>query len=205
MDRVAFYIDGFNLYFGIKHKIKKQGWRNCLWLDLCALCDALMRPNQKRVICKYFTARISGNNHKQRKQTVYLEALKTFPDLEIIYGRFQMARQLCSICDEEYFKPEEKMTDVNIAIEMVQDAHANKFDIAILISADSDFVPPVQILQSLGKKVIVALPPRNKSQQLRNTADAVTVIGRGRIYQNQLPEKIIGINGYELCKPADWS
>ena len=40
MNRVISYIDGFNLYFGLKDK----GWKRYYWLDLAALSGALLKP-----------------------------------------------------------------------------------------------------------------------------------------------------------------
>ncbi len=45
--------------------------------------------------------------------------------------------------------PNETMTDVNIAVELMQDAFHNNFDTAILVSADSDLVGPVVAVQKL--------------------------------------------------------
>lgn len=39
---------------------------------------------------------------------------------------------------------EEKMTDVNIAVELLGDAQDDAFDTAIIISGDSDLTPPVR-------------------------------------------------------------
>lgn len=198
--RVAFYIDGFNLYFGIKNK----DWSNCLWLDLCSLCDKFLRPNQTRVLCKYFTARIRGSNAKQRRQNTYLKALNTLPDLDIYYGRYLLKTIDCNLCRGSYSKPEEKMTDVNIAVEMVKDAYEDNFDIAILLSADSDLVPPIQAIKALGKRVVVAFPPRNKSQQLRQYSNAHFSISRAKLYQSQFPDNLTASDGHLIQKPETW-
>ena len=55
MDRVIVYIDGFNLYFGLKSK----GWRRYFWLNPQKLIENLLKPGQKLVFTKYFTARVS--------------------------------------------------------------------------------------------------------------------------------------------------
>jgi len=52
MDRVIAYIDGFNLYFGLRDK----GWRRYLWLDVQKLSTNLLKPGQQLVFTKYFTA-----------------------------------------------------------------------------------------------------------------------------------------------------
>jgi hypothetical protein len=43
MESVVAYIDGFNLYFGLK----ADHGRKYLWLDLQALIEGLLRPNQE--------------------------------------------------------------------------------------------------------------------------------------------------------------
>lgn len=209
MERVAFYIDGFNLYFGIKTQVRQKGWTGCLWLDICALSDKLLKSDQERVLCKYFTARINGTNsrtqRRQRKQNAYIEALETILGLEIFYGRYLSKTHRCNACGDTYIKNEEKMTDVSIATEMVKDAYEDNFDTAILISADSDLVPPTIAVQALGKKVIAIFPPQRRSQQLKDIADVSYTLGRGKIYNSQLPAALTNSNGVIITKPTSWT
>ena len=53
---------------------------------------------------------------------------------------------------------EEKRTDVNIAIQMLEDAYEDRCDKLILVSGDSDLVPAVIRVRNLGKKVLVYIP-----------------------------------------------
>jgi hypothetical protein len=55
-ERVAAYIDGFNLYFGIR----EEG-RRYLWLDLECLVQSLLKPHQQLVAVRYFTARVRND------------------------------------------------------------------------------------------------------------------------------------------------
>jgi len=55
MQRVISYVDGFNLYYGLK----SQRWQRYLWLDVQALSRKLLKPDQTLVRTKYFTARVS--------------------------------------------------------------------------------------------------------------------------------------------------
>ncbi len=71
-ERVIVYVDGFNLYFGIK----EAGFENCKWLDIYQLILGLFKPNQELLI-KYFTSRVSNNPDKQKRQSTYIEALET--------------------------------------------------------------------------------------------------------------------------------
>ena len=53
--RVAVYIDGFNLFYGLRSK----GWRRYYWLDIYRLAQNLLLPGQSLAAVKYFTARYS--------------------------------------------------------------------------------------------------------------------------------------------------
>jgi len=63
-ERVAVYVDGFNLYFGMK----ESGWRRYYWLNVESLATNLLRPNQNLVKVKYFTSRVFSKNKDQSKQ-----------------------------------------------------------------------------------------------------------------------------------------
>ena len=53
--RVIAYIDGFNLYYGMREK----GWQRYYWLNIQALVQGLLREDQKLAVVKYFTALVS--------------------------------------------------------------------------------------------------------------------------------------------------
>lgn len=73
MERVIGYIDGFNLYFGLK----ASNWQRYYWLNLQLLLANLLKPDQELVFTKYFTSRISYPLEKQQRQSVFIEALET--------------------------------------------------------------------------------------------------------------------------------
>ena len=80
-ERVIVYVDGFNLYFGIK----EAGFENCKWLDIHQLILGLIKPGQELILIKYFTSRVSNNPDKQKSQSTYIEALET-KEIKIYYG-----------------------------------------------------------------------------------------------------------------------
>lgn len=195
MSRVAVYIDGFNLFYGLRAK----GWRRYYWLDVRLLAENLLRPDQSLALVRYFTARVSAepdDPDKPKRQSTYLDALATLPDVTLHYGYF-MPRQ-----DGGY---EEKMTDVNIAVELVCDAHADAFDTAILISGDGDLTSAVQAVQErYGKRVIVAFPPSRRSNALLRIATGITSIGADTLRGSQLPAVVAGESGRPIGRPPDW-
>ena len=56
-NRVIVYVDGFNLYFGLKAK----GWKNFYWLNIQALARSILKPDQVLMTTKYFTSRVKGS------------------------------------------------------------------------------------------------------------------------------------------------
>ena len=54
MQRMIAYIDGFNLYYGLR----AAGWRRYYWLDLRRLAENLLRPGQTLAAVRYFSARV---------------------------------------------------------------------------------------------------------------------------------------------------
>ncbi len=202
MERVIVYIDGFNLYFGLKSK----GWKRYYWLDLQKLAKNLLKDHQRLVATKYFTSRVSGPPEKVKRQGIYIEALQTLDHLQIFYGHYLTNTIECRKCGDVFPKPNEKMTDVNIAVEMLTDAFRDAFDAAILISADSDLTAPLKKVKLLfpSKKIITAFPPDRFSFALKETSDASFFIGRKKLAQSIFPDHVTKSDGFVLIRPERW-
>ena len=119
--RTIIYIDGFNLYYGaIKGTPNK-------WLNLERYFQ-LLRPNDDIIAIRYFTALVNGSPHRSNQET-YLRALATLPSVQVHLGKFKRKRvkcnePLCTYPGPRLFDTvEEKRTDVNIAISMLDDAY----------------------------------------------------------------------------------
>ncbi|MEW6216707.1 MAG: NYN domain-containing protein [Candidatus Bipolaricaulota bacterium] len=203
--RVVVYIDGFNLYYGMRSK----GWHRYNWLNVQLLAQNLLKPGQALVGTKYFTSRVSStprDPHKNRRQSTYLEALGTLPDVRIFFGHYLENTVTCFRCGAEWPMPEEKMTDVNMAVEMMLDAFQDRWDTALLVSGDSDLTAPIQRIRSLftGKRIVVAFPPDRTSVQLRKVAHAYLTIGRKKLADSQFPDTVRKADGYTLTRPEEW-
>lgn len=205
MSRVMVYIDGFNLYFGLRSK----GWRKYYWLDLVALAQALLKPEQTLQGVHYFTSRIRANGRNladRQRQTTYLEALGTLPGLRAHFGHYLEKPRQCRQCGAQWMDYEEKMTDVNIAVQLLTDAFDNRFDTALLISGDSDLTAPLRTSRTKfpAKRLIVVFPPGRQSFELKNTAHATFTIGEANLRQSQLPPAVFRTDGFILQRPAHW-
>jgi uncharacterized LabA/DUF88 family protein len=170
------------------------------------MAQNLLKGNQQLVVTKYFTTRISGPPDKRIRQTTFLEALETLSDFEIYYGHYLSKPITCKNCRQSWQRFEEKMTDVNIATEMLVDAFGDRFDTALLISADSDLVRPVETIKKMfpQKRVIVFFPPNRSSAALKAVANTQLSLGHGLLAQSQFPDKVIRADGYVLQRPSEW-
>ena len=200
--RVIAYIDGFNLFYGLKSSNMSQ----CKWLDLQKLIAALLIEHQVLVAVKYFTSPVKNDSSKQMRQSTYLSALE-HSGVTVVYGHFKTISATCAACSHRWNETKEKMTDVNIATEMITDAFQNQFDLALLISGDSDLVPPIRAIRRYftTKKVLAVFPPERHSNELKETANASLNLRRKTIQNAQFPSRIILANGYVLKAPEGWT
>lgn len=201
VEKVLAYIDGFNLYFGMK-----ENGNSTLWLNPQQLVLSLLKPGQELICTKYFTSRVRNNPDKERRQKTYIEALETLPDFKITYGHYQSHIETCRRCGHSYLYSNEKMTDVNIAVSMMEDAHNDLYDMAFLITGDSDLVPPINSIHRIypKKRVFVAFPPNRSNISVKNVAKGSLVIGRKKLMDAQFPETVSKPDGFILNRPDIW-
>jgi uncharacterized LabA/DUF88 family protein len=200
---VIAYVDGFNLYFGMK----SRGWKRLYWLNLERLAASFLRSDQDLVAVKYFTARISGPPDKKSRQDAYLEALRTVPGLSIYEGHYRLRETRCEHCRKAFSVPNEKMTDVNIASELLVDAFHDSFTTAFIVSGDSDLVPPIRHVRNTfpTKSVVALFPPDRASKDLASVAHARIDIGEAKLRHAQFPNVIQRPGSVPLARPPRWS
>lgn len=186
--RVRAYVDGFNLYYGLKDAVAAESpgttWK---WLDVEALCQIIVSrawPGATIVMVRYFTARVSkrrGNDGAPDRQDAYLRAL-AMRGVDIELGRFlQKTKRRPLVSNprrqEEFHDTEEKGSDVNLATRLVVDYFLERdaYDAAIVVSNDSDLALPVTLLREQGLPLGVINPHRNRRHNCgRATSDRHT-------------------------------
>jgi uncharacterized LabA/DUF88 family protein len=200
-ERVVAYIDGFNLYFGMR----ESGFDNCRWLNVRKLVGSLLKPHQTLIGIKYFTSRVSNNPDKQKRQSTYIDALES-TGTKIIYGNYQDGSTECKRCGHVWRTAKEKMTDVNIATAIIVDAFKNEYDMAMLISGDSDLTPPIREVHNLfkDKRVFIAFPPKRHNSSMALVAKGSEIIGRKKLVDAQFNEEVESKTGYKLKRPNEW-
>lgn len=203
------YVDGFNLYYGA---VKGTSYK---WLDIQRLCQLLL-PKNRILKIKYFTALVTarpGDLDQPNRQQIYLRALRTIPGLEIIYGHFLEHEVMMPVADSlpgsprtvKVIKTEEKGSDVNIATHMISDGYKGAYEVAILISNDSDLVEPVKIVRNELNIPVGILNPRpaSPSHELRKYASFVKPIRSGVLAASQFSPVITDTTG-GFHKPSNW-
>jgi uncharacterized LabA/DUF88 family protein len=187
-------------------------------LNLQELFEKL-RPNDDLQTVKYFTALVDGAA-KQQRQLAFLGALGTLPKVEIIQGKFKKKRIWCThpqcpMTGDRFFESrEEKHTDVNIALHMLDDAYRHKCDTHVLISGDSDLVPAVQHIRNRFPMarifVYVPVPEASHSGQrhameLKRAAHDGKDLPRGLLKACLFSDPVVNDRtGQVIPKPPSW-
>jgi hypothetical protein len=199
------YVDGFNLYYGALRGTP------CKWLNLQRLCDLLL-PQNEIIAIKYFTAKVSArphDPHQPTRQQTYLRALQTLPNVETIFGHFlthEISMPLAKNPTKSVrvIKTEEKGSDVNIAAHLVNDGHKQLFDVAVLITNDSDLLEPLKIVRyELDLPVGVLNPQKKASRVLAKHASFIKKIRRGVLQASQFSSTLQDAKG-TFRKPSSW-
>ncbi len=141
----------------------------------------------------YCTAHISGrvDAGAPRRQHAYLRAIATLPKVAIHYGNFLVTQKWAGLVQPPDFRPvttlppgaapqvafvwktEEKGSDVNLGVHLVRDAFRDAFDLAAVLTNDTDLVEPIRIVtQELGLPVTLLSRLPNRQPRLRRSSAA---------------------------------
>jgi uncharacterized LabA/DUF88 family protein len=99
---------------------------------------------------------------------------------------------------------EEKGTDVNLATHLVYDACTNAFEVAAVLSNDSDLVSPILFArEKCGKTVGVINPQSHPARALMQVVDFYKKLRPGVLSASQLPA-IVGKGERTFERPVNW-
>jgi uncharacterized LabA/DUF88 family protein len=155
--RIACFIDGFNLY----HAIAALKQPHLKWVDLKKLVSNFIDPayHELRAV-NYFSAFANWLPKPFDRHRQYVEALKATGSTPIM-GHFKAKSRSCKSCGAQWTAHEEKETDVNIALWLLNEAYKDNFDEAFVLSRASDLTPAIRMLlnEFPAKTVKVISPP----------------------------------------------
>jgi len=208
--RTRIYVDGYNLYYAC---LRRSPYK---WLDLYQLAKSQL-PRNKIEKLRYFTARVSARPQdpdQPQRQQIYFRALATIPQIDIHLGHFlthevtmpdAQAWQAGNYRPVRVIKTEEKGSDVNLATHLLMDAMDDLFDVAVIISNDSDLKEPIRLVRERFGKGIGLLSPRGAriSGALRPLAHFVRSFGPNALAAAQFPDQLSDNTG-TITKPKGW-
>jgi len=155
--RTVAFVDGFNLY----HALRGLGENHLKWLDLRRLLlHFTPAPQLELSKVLYFSAYATWLPEAYARHRAYVAALEA-TGVEVVLGKFKIKERSCKYCDRRWTGHEEKETDVNVALHLLELGYSNAFDRALLVSADSDLAPAVRAVRRLfpEKEVRILTPP----------------------------------------------
>ncbi len=156
MERISIFIDGSNLYHGMKGLFGRTD------LNFSAFVDWLI-SGRKLIRTYYYNSTISAGQDPQRAkdQQRFFASLGQIPYFDVRLGRLEPRGNTFV----------EKGVDIAIAVDMLSMAFINAYDTAILVSSDGDFAKAIRAVCDLGKHVEAAC--FHKAYHVKNEADKV--------------------------------
>ena len=233
LPRVIIYVDGFNLYYGA---VKNSTYK---WLDLVKLAKNVVGAGIDLVSLRYFTAKVKPppwDKDKGMRQRMYIDALRATGLVEVHFGQFKQREKkgqlssgiqcVCATCGSSVLAgqgevvsirtPEEKGSDVNLASYLMLDAAKDRFDVAWVISNDSDLATPIRLVrEEFSKKVGVVFYHKGLPAQLSNpqkmSRELFAAAGKVHLFlqlkhleQSLFPNEFTDEHGKQHRKPKTW-
>ena len=216
MKKTIVYIDGFNLYYGLL-----KGVPSSKWLDPVAFAKAMLRDDHDIIQVKFFTARVRPYPQDAQavaRQDIYIQALNALPAVKVVEGYYNRNKIWlphvnpdCRACRRarngmaHVMKFEEKRSDVNLTSALLCDAFRNEAECFVLVTGDSDYIAPIDIVRfELKKQVLVFNPRVDRPSDLMYHATYYSHIPRDLPTKCQLPDVILLPNGRTIHRPPAW-
>ena len=101
---------------------------------------------------------------------------------------------------------EEKQTDVNIALHLLNEAYNDSYDTAMIMTNDTDLIPAIKMLRHVfpQKKVGVLFPINRRSHELIQTCNFFRYTKNADFSQCQFPDPLVLPSGRTINKPTVW-
>lgn len=191
--RAALYVDGFNLYV----PIAKSGHAHLKWVSLWALGEQLCRP-EWRLEKVLFCSALPVHRPDSNKRHVTFNSAQLACGVKILNGHY--------VPEGEGYS--EKQTDINLALSVILDGLANVYDVAIILSADSDQVATARAFREKfqnGKQLFAAIPPGQTFPQGYQKYRVERMdVDFDMLERCILPERVKGLKG-DILRPARYA
>jgi uncharacterized LabA/DUF88 family protein len=177
---VEIFVDGSNFhlaqrYEGIPHRV-----------DLNRLARQLSR-GYHFVKLNYYTSPLPyPGTHSYRAQQRFFAQIARSSRIALVLGRNEP--RVDRDTGRKYHV--EKETDVNLAVDMVVGAYTDRYDVAMLVAGDTDYVRAVKALRERGKQLVWChLPAQRHTDQLAQVSDAMIELSPKFLRTCSLPDR----------------
>lgn len=143
MEYVFVAIDGSNFY----HKLKDLGCKHTITFDYTRFIKWLIKGKKLKECC-FYIGQIREEPNNSKSQQLKRDQDKLFSILE--KAGIKVKRGYILRSGDKYH---EKGVDVQISVDICMKAVRNEYDQLFLLSSDTDLIPAIKEVQTLGKKI----------------------------------------------------
>ena len=167
--KVIVFLDGNNFYYKMKDMTSMK-------TEVVKLLDFKYNDFSQNLIkgdtlieIRYYVGSVKrqAGPDKQKSEKLYANQQKLIAKLQ----KQKVAVILGNLIQHPDKSFHEKGVDVRLAVEMIRLARENKYDVAYLISSDTDLVPAVEEVHSFNKKVVYVGLSKGQSFGLTKASD----------------------------------
>jgi len=210
--KVMAFVDGYNFYHSILEMIRSGPMANredLKWVDLWMLMNAFIMPSKESLVgVHYFSAYATWKPEAMVRHRQYVRALQHV-GVTVKMGSFKERQKKCRYCGSVWPERSEKGSDVNLAIELVNQAHHGNFDKALILTADTDLIPAIQMVRELHPTVAVhAVLPRQRyiaAHAMRGVCNGAIKLNETHLERSLLPAEIHLCDGGVITRPVRYS
>jgi uncharacterized LabA/DUF88 family protein len=220
--RVSVFIDGFNFYHALIDTSKGQDLRKYRWISYWDLGQYFAHKRDCSLESVYiFTAYPTWDTQKlQRHEN--LVKIWTDTGCKVVLGNFKQVHKNCnnykrskiynsmrckisncSDCNGVYISHEEKKSDVNFSVKLIEAAMDNEFDTAVMVTADTDIIPAVNVIKKRfqDKAIGLSCPPNRRNDEFAKSCAFEYVLKRNVLNKCLLPDPYILKDGSTIPNP----
>jgi uncharacterized LabA/DUF88 family protein len=213
--RVSFIVDGFNLYYSLR-EMEGLTKKPCKWLDLHKLCESFPQPIGSRLGCRaelgeihYFSAWVTHRTVHDKgvmdRHRTYVSALES-TGVAVTMSQFKYKDVRCPHCRAAFKRPEEKETDVAMAVQLIELFATGEASVAVLMTGDSDMKPAIRGARRLFPENTIGIitPFLRHTTEMQSFGDFHFKVSQPLVQAAQFPRLLKLADGSILTKPASW-
>lgn len=174
-----------------------------------SLSEELHNPRSEALVfVKYFSAiaDFRAEYGSPERHLIFNRAQEAH-NVEVILGKFKGKAMRCRNCGESWTGHEEKETDVNIALSLLDDCYQGLIDVAYIVTTDSDIAPAARLIRQRFpaiELVAVSTPGRHHSKELLEVCGRKAKVTEQMVRQSRLPSTMQGADGQPIECPSEY-